>query len=49
MIVSAYKANPYLRHCVDSILAQIFTDIEAIFVDDGSSDGSLAICDKYAR
>lgn len=49
IIVPVFKAEKYLRHCVDSILAQIFADWECILVDDGSPDGSGAICDEYAR
>ena len=49
VIVPVYKVEPYLRRCVDSILAQTFPDIEVILVDDGSPDGCPAICDEYAR
>lgn len=49
VIVPVYKVEPYLRRCVDSILAQTFTDIEVILVDDGSPDGCPAICDEYAQ
>lgn len=49
IIVPVYNVEPYLRKCVDSILAQTVTDFELILVDDGSSDGSPAICDAYAR
>ena len=49
VIVPVYKAEEYLRCCVDSILAQTFTDIEVLLVDDGSPDGSGAICDEYAQ
>ena len=48
VIVPIYKVEPYLRRCVDSILAQTFADFEVILVDDGSPDGCPAICDEYA-
>lgn len=49
VIVPVYKVETYLRRCIDSILAQTFTDFELILVDDGSPDGCPAICDKYAE
>ena len=48
VIVPVYKVEPYLHQCVDSILAQTFTDFELILVDDGSPDNCGAICDEYA-
>lgn len=48
VIVPVYKAEAYLSRCVDSILAQTFTDFELILVDDGSPDRSGTICDEYA-
>ena len=49
VIVPVYKVEPYLRRCVDSILAQTFKDFELILVDDGSPDNCPAICDEYAQ
>jgi len=48
VIVPVYNVEPYLRRCLDSILAQTFSDFEAVLVDDGSTDHSGAICDEYA-
>ncbi len=48
VIVPVYNVEPYLCQCVDSILAQTFSDLEVILVDDGSPDGCPAICDEYA-
>ena len=49
IIVPVYKVEPYLRRCVDSVLAQSFTDYELILVDDGSPDNCGMICDEYAK
>ena len=49
VIVPVYKVEPYLRQCVDSILNQIYQDIEVLLIDDGSPDGCGEICDEYAR
>ena len=48
VIVPVYKVEKYLHQCVDSILAQSFRSFEVILIDDGSPDGSGAICDEYA-
>ena len=48
IIVPVYNVAPYLRKCVDSLLAQDYFDYEIILVDDGSTDDSGAICDEYA-
>ena len=49
VIVPIYMVEPYLRRCVDSILAQTFPDFELILVDDGSPDNCGQICEEYAR
>ncbi len=48
VVVPVYQVEQYLRQCLDSILAQTLTDIEAILVDDGSPDNCPAIIDEYA-
>ena len=47
IIVPVYRVEPFLRRCVDSILAQTFTDFELILVDDGSPDRCGELCDEY--
>lgn len=48
IIIPVYNVAPYLRECLDSLLAQTFADWEAVCVDDGSTDGGGAILDEYA-
>ena len=48
IIVPVYNVAPYLRECLDSILAQTCPDWECICVDDGSIDGSGSILDDYS-
>lgn len=49
IVIPVYNVAPYLHECVDSVLAQEFTDYEIILVDDGSTDNSPSICDEYAE
>lgn len=49
IVIPVYNVEKYLRICLDSVKAQEFTDFEVILVDDGSKDGSPAICDEYTR
>ena len=46
--VPFHNVEEYLPQCLDSIFRQTFTDFEVIMVDDGSTDGSFEICQKYA-
>ena len=48
IIVPVYDVENYLQKCIDSILAQTFTDFELILVDDGSPDNCPALCDASA-
>jgi len=49
VIVPVFKVEQYLHECVDSILAQSFTDFELILIDDGSPDNCGKICDEYCE
>ena len=49
VVIPVYNVKDYLPKCIDSVLAQDFTDYEVILIDDGSTDGeSGAIWDRYA-
>ena len=47
VIIPVYNAKQFLPNCIDSVLGQSFADFELLLIDDGSSDGSGAICDAY--
>ena len=49
VIVPVYNVEKYLDRCMESILAQTYTKLEIILVDDGAADSSGAICDSYAQ
>ncbi len=48
VIIPVYNSEKYLHQCVDSILAQTFTEFELLLIDDGSEDSSGKICDYYS-
>lgn len=47
VIIPIYNVEKYLKECIESVLSQSFADYEMILVNDGSTDGSGAICDEY--
>lgn len=49
VIVPFYNVEPYFAECLTSIVEQTYRNLEIVIVDDGSTDGSLAIARSYAR
>lgn len=47
VIIPVYNVGKYLDECIESILSQTISNFEIILVDDGSTDDSLNICNKY--
>ena len=48
IIIPLYNVDKYISHCLDSIISQTYQSLQIILVDDGSSDRSGEICDRYA-
>ena len=49
IIVPAYNADGSIAQCLDSVMGEDVNDIEVVIVDDGSTDGTAALCDRYER
>lgn len=49
VIIPAFNQERWIAETLDSVLAQSFTDWECVVMDDGSSDGTLAVAEDYAR
>lgn len=48
VIIPAYNVDKYLGRCLDSVLGQTYDNLEVLLVDDGSTDSTEEICDRYA-
>ena len=49
VIIPVYKVESYLSSCLESVLAQSYTNLQIILVDDGSPDGCGVLCDRWAE
>lgn len=49
VVVPVYNVENYLERCLDSLVNQTYKNLEIILINDGSSDNSLSICQKYAE
>lgn len=49
VIIPVYRAELYLKRCIDSIMKQTYTNLEIILVDDGSPDRCGEICNEYQK
>lgn len=49
IIIPVYNDSVYLVNCIDSVLNQSYQDLDILLIDDGSTDGSGDLCDRYAR
>lgn len=48
VIIPVYNVKPYLTRCLASIAGQTYGNLEMLVIDDGSTDGSSEICDRFA-
>ena len=49
VIIPVYNTKQYLKSCLDSVLAQTYTELEILFIDDGSTDGSSELLDSLVE
>ena len=48
VVVPVYNTREYLERCVESLIEQSYSDIEILLIDNGSTDGSAEIIDRFA-
>ena len=49
VIVAVYNIDSFIERCISSILKQSKKEFELLLINDGSTDASVAICDKYEK
>ena len=49
VIVPVFNIDKYISKCIESIMEQTYKNLQIILVDDGSTDTSGEICDRYAK
>ena len=49
IVIPVYNVSSYLAECLESVINQSYYNIEIIIIDDGSTDGSDSICDRFAQ
>ena len=49
VIIPVYNVYPYLQEALDSVISQIYQNLEILIIDDGSNDGSEVVCDAYQQ
>lgn len=49
VIIPVYNAEAFVRQCIQSLVSQTYQDWEALVIDDGSTDRSLAVCEELGR
>lgn len=49
VVIPVYNAENYLEGCINSVLKQSYEKFELLLINDGSTDGSGAICNKYEK